>query len=142
MRSRVEGAIGIAFLLAALFLALRREGAPPGAPARSPSISSSSNQTESIHPAKSHRHPGKQDAPAAASNPDHVAIAEILIAGGNIQAAREHLDLAIDLDDTDNEAQFLRDTLSDSFRPLPGRIGSESGFWRLRTGKPGGLLSP
>ena len=83
------------------------------------------------HPAKSTRnHPLNPRAPTGA---DHVRIAKALIAQSSLAEARAHLEIAIALDGgTNNEAQFLQDSLSPSFRPIRIGAGAESPFWKIQ----------
>ena len=134
MRRRIELAIGMVCLLAALLLAMRQltaDKTATEATSRWAWGSSVNKEEQPRYPAKSPRREAKQESPSAQRGADHLWIAEDLIGQGNLQAAREHLGIAIAMDDANYEAQFLRDTLSESFRPMPGQAGFESKFWRF-----------
>ena len=63
---------------------------------------------------------------------DHLSVARALIEQKHLEGARKVLELAVAIDDSTHEAQFLRDTMSEAVRPMASHVGLEDKFWQVQ----------
>ena len=136
MRTRIELGVGIACLVAALIVAGQRHAADSirsDETDRNVRSESTGDARSPDYPAKSSRRRALELGSARSrTSADHLSVARALIEQKHLEAAHKELELAVAIDDSAHEAQFLRDTISEAFRPMASHVGLADKFWQFQ----------